>query len=86
MDYIKTLPLPPPRCRSAPHQLPPASAVCSLRAMYDTIPPQILLKEIKEEECGTKNDRTDIAAYCNIAVVVPAGSHLVGYFFGRKAL
>ena len=57
-----------------------------LRAMYDTIPPQILLKEIKEEECGTKNDRTDIAAYCNIAVVVPAGSHLVGYFFGRKAL
>lgn len=28
MDYIKTLPLPPPRCRSAPHQLPPASAVC----------------------------------------------------------
>ena len=29
MDYIKTLPLPPPRCRSAPHQLPPASAVCS---------------------------------------------------------
>ena len=29
MDYIKTLPLPPPRCRSAPHQLPPASAVCT---------------------------------------------------------
>lgn len=29
MDYIKTLPLPPPRCRSAPHQLPPASAVCN---------------------------------------------------------
>lgn len=28
MDYIKTLP-PPPRCRSAPHQLPPASAVCT---------------------------------------------------------
>ena len=30
MDYIKTLPLPPPRCRSAPHQLPPASAVCTI--------------------------------------------------------
>lgn len=29
MGYIKTLPLPPPRCRSVPHQLPPASAVCS---------------------------------------------------------
>ena len=28
MGYIKTLPLPPPRCRSVPHQLPPASAVC----------------------------------------------------------
>lgn len=52
--------------------------------MYDTIPPQILLKEIKEEECGTKNDRTDIAAYCNIAVVVPAGSHLVGYFLAGR--
>ena len=33
MDYIKTLPLPPPRCRSAPHQLPPASAVCN----FDTL-------------------------------------------------
>lgn len=32
MDYIKTLPLPPPRCRSAPHQLPPASAVCTMVA------------------------------------------------------
>ena len=31
MGYIKTLPLPPPRCRSAPHQLPPASAVCTIR-------------------------------------------------------
>ena len=31
MGYIKTLPLPPPRCRSVPHQLPPASAVCSHR-------------------------------------------------------
>ena len=30
MGYIKTLPLPPPRCRSVPHQLPPASAVCNL--------------------------------------------------------
>lgn len=30
MGYIKTLPLPPPRCRSVPHQLPPASAVCTL--------------------------------------------------------
>ena len=30
MGYIKTLPLPPPRCRSVPHQLPPASAVCRL--------------------------------------------------------
>ena len=30
MGYIKTLPLLPPRCRSAPHQLPPASAVCTL--------------------------------------------------------
>lgn len=29
MGYIKTLPLPPPRCRSVPHQLPPASAVCT---------------------------------------------------------
>lgn len=29
MGYIKTLPLPPPRCRSVPHQLPPASAVCN---------------------------------------------------------
>lgn len=28
MGYIKTLPLPPPRCRSVPHQLPPASTVC----------------------------------------------------------
>ena len=32
MGYIKTLPLPPPRCRSVPHQLPPASAVCSCTA------------------------------------------------------
>ena len=31
MGYIKTLPLLPPRCRSAPHQLPPASAVCNNR-------------------------------------------------------
>lgn len=30
MGYIKTLPLPPPRCRSVPHQLPPASAVCNM--------------------------------------------------------
>lgn len=30
MDYIKSLPLPPPRCRSAPHQLPLATAVCTL--------------------------------------------------------
>ena len=30
MDYIKSLPLPPPRCRSAPHQLPLATAVCKL--------------------------------------------------------
>lgn len=30
MGYIKTLPLPPPRCRSVPHQLPPASAVCTV--------------------------------------------------------
>lgn len=41
MDYIKTLPLPPPRCRSAPHQLPPASAVCTYRETnansYDSI-------------------------------------------------
>ena len=29
MDYIKSLPLPPPRCRSAPHQLPLATAVCT---------------------------------------------------------
>ena len=38
MGYIKTLPLPPPRCRSAPHQLPPASAVC--KAAYDQLPPE----------------------------------------------
>lgn len=30
MDYIKGLPLAPHRCRSAPHQLPLATAVCSL--------------------------------------------------------
>ena len=30
MDYIKSLPLPPPRCRSAPHQLPLATAVCNI--------------------------------------------------------
>ena len=34
MGYIKTLPLPPPRCRSVPHQLPPASAVCSGTVIY----------------------------------------------------
>ena len=28
MDYIKGLPLAPHRCRSAPHQLPLATAVC----------------------------------------------------------
>ena len=30
MDYIKGLPLAPHRCRSAPHQLPLATAVCNL--------------------------------------------------------
>ena len=34
MDYIKSLPLPPPRCRSAPHQLPLATAVCILFACH----------------------------------------------------
>ena len=29
MDYIKGLPLAPHRCRSAPHQLPLATAVCT---------------------------------------------------------
>ena len=29
MDYIKGLPLAPHRCRSAPHQLPLAAAVCT---------------------------------------------------------
>lgn len=29
VDYIKRLPLAPHRCRSAPHQLPLATAVCS---------------------------------------------------------
>ncbi|MCI6352308.1 MAG: hypothetical protein MR837_02665 [Firmicutes bacterium] len=31
MDYIKGLPLAPHRCRSAPHQLPLATAVCTAR-------------------------------------------------------
>lgn len=37
MGYIKTLPLPPPRCRSVPHQLPPASAVCIQRNCKNAI-------------------------------------------------
>ena len=37
MGYIKTLPLPPPRCRSVPHQLPPASAVCNYTAFFSSI-------------------------------------------------
>lgn len=38
MGYIKTLPLPPPRCRSVPHQLPPASAVCNVHQSLQSIP------------------------------------------------
>ena len=41
MDYIKGLPLAPHRCRSAPHQLPLATAVCIL--MHRHIPATTLL-------------------------------------------
>ena len=43
MDYIKGLPLAPHRCRSAPHQLPLATAVCSLE-----ITKEVKIPEVKE--------------------------------------
>lgn len=52
-----------------------------LQSHCDTISTQILLKEIKEEAHGTKNDGANISTCCSPEVVFPAGFHLVGCFF-----
>ena len=49
MDYIKGLPLAPHCCRSAPHQLPLVTAVCTQLTFQEKKSLLSLLKSIKEE-------------------------------------
>ena len=66
MDYIKGLPTAPHRCRSAPHQLPLATAVCiihlprskegqeELAKRVATVHAQLIYNYISRLECSTE--------------------------------
>ena len=78
MDYIKGLPLAPHRCRSAPHQLPLATAVCN-RA-YITEKMILVADKLAAKDTENKQFLAGLFKYgtCFMGLVLVVGGTILG--------